>query len=1025
MVLSSLAAGEEIRLVDGTSRCSGTVEILYKGQWGRVCGQKWDVKDANVVCGQLGCGRAVSAQGSAHIGQGSGGRPTWLDDVGCKGTESSLTECSHGGLKHHDCLQAQDARVVCSVKPNIRLVNGSDLCSGRVEVYQTGHWRTVCDDVWDLNDAAVVCRQLGCGRADSAPERAYFGQGSGPIWQDDVDCSGTECSITQCPHTGGGTHNCNHGNDAGVICSGVVLQKPSLSADPSYSAFLHGEEVQLTCTLPSRILCNAVEFIFYQNGDSVMTVTVGSSQPRATLTKFKTDASHQGSYSCLYRTLSNGKAISSPYSTVTKVVLLQPNISLSPPNGGMFWEPHGPEVTRGHSFSIICSIQPQYPGGLFYLDFFGSNRTETTPPVNHSACFHFPVAEYTDQGKYSCSYGVNISTRSFRSANSELAVTIRASMVPIIASGGTGGLALLFLLLLIICVILHPPVTEPPLANDFHYVYDTFQHLPSPAYMLYVGRHLTATEQTATEQTATEQTATEQTATEQTEMVENSEGLEGQGADSSGGGSYAACPTAQPVAATLHPPLRRGSTATTQAWTARTHQMVLCSLAAGEEIRLVDGTSRCSGTVEILYKGQWGRVCGQKWDVNDANVVCGQLGCGRAVSAEGSAHISQGSGGRPTWLDDVGCKGTESSLTECSHGGLKHHDCLQAQDARLVCSVKPNIRLVNGSDLCSGRVEVYQTGHWRTVCDDVWDLNDAAVVCRQLGCGRADSAPERAYFGQGSGPIWQDDIGCSGTECSITQCPHTGGGTHNCNHGNDAGVICSGVVLQKPSLSTDPSYSAFLHGEEVQLTCTLPSRILCNAVEFIFYLNGDSVMTVTVGSSQPRATLTKFKTDASHQGSYSCLYRTLSNGKAISSPYSTVTKVVLLQPNISLSPPNGGMFWGLQGPEVTRGHSFSITCSIQPQYPGGLFYLDFSGSNRTEWCHQSTTLPLFTSLLQSIQTRATTVVFMRLMSPPCHYILSTELLTVSIQASIVPIIASGAIGGLLLLLLLLLIPINV
>ncbi|KAM9538641.1 uncharacterized protein ACWYII_039229 [Salvelinus alpinus] len=453
MVKSSLAAGEEIRLVNGTSRCSGTVEILYEGQWGRVCGQKWDVDDANVVCGQLGCGRAVSVQGSVHLGQGSGGRPTWLDDVGCKGSESSLTECSHGGLKHHDCLQSQDAKVVCSVKPNIRLVNGSDLCSGRVEVYQIGHWRTVCNDMWDLNDSAVTCRQLGCGNAVSAPERGYFGQGSGPIWQDDVGCSGSECSITQCPHTGG-THNCSHGNDTGVICSGVVLQKPSLSTDPSYSAFLHGEDVQLTCTLPSRILCNAVEFIFYLNGDSVMNVTVGSSQPRATLTKFKMDASHQGSYRCLYRTLSNSQAISSPYSNVTKVVLLQPNISLSPPNGGMFWEPQGPEVTRGHSFSITCSIQPQYPGGLFYLDFSGSNRTETKPAVNHSASFHFPVAEYTDQGKYSCSYVVNVSTRSFRSANSELAVTIRAFMVPIIVSGGTGGVALLFLLLLVICLVI-------------------------------------------------------------------------------------------------------------------------------------------------------------------------------------------------------------------------------------------------------------------------------------------------------------------------------------------------------------------------------------------------------------------------------------------------------------------------------------------------------------------------------------------------------------------------------------------
>ncbi|XP_029583272.1 deleted in malignant brain tumors 1 protein-like isoform X1 [Salmo trutta] len=452
MVKSSLAAGEEIRLVNGTSRCSGTVEILYEGQWGRVCGQKWDVNDANVVCGQLGCGRAVSVQGSVHLGQGSGGRPTWLDDVGCNGSESSLTECSHGGLKHHDCLQSQDARVVCSVKPNIRLVNGSDLCSGRVEVYKIGHWRTVCNDMWDLNVSAVACRQLGCGNAVSAPERAYFGQGSGPIWQDDVGCSGSECSITQCPHTGG-THNCNHGNDAGVICSGVVLQKPSLSTNQSYSAFLHGEEVQLTCTLPSRILCNAVEFIFYLNGDSVMNVTVGSSQPRATLTKFKMDASHQGSYRCLYRTLSNSQVISSPYSNVTEVVLLQPNISLSPPNGGMFWEPQGPVVIRGHSFSITCSIQPQYPGGLFYLDFSGFNRTETKPAVNHSASFHFPVAEYKDQGNYSCSYVVNVSTPSFRSANRVLAVTIRAFLVPIIVSGGTGGVALLFLLLLVICLV--------------------------------------------------------------------------------------------------------------------------------------------------------------------------------------------------------------------------------------------------------------------------------------------------------------------------------------------------------------------------------------------------------------------------------------------------------------------------------------------------------------------------------------------------------------------------------------------
>ena len=99
-------------------------------------------------------------------------------------------------------------------------MNGDDECSGRVEINHAGHWGTVCDYSWNMNNAEVVCRQVGCGRALAALSRAHFGQGSGLIWLDNVRCSGNESSLTQCQHSGFGSHYCGHYSDVGVICSG-------------------------------------------------------------------------------------------------------------------------------------------------------------------------------------------------------------------------------------------------------------------------------------------------------------------------------------------------------------------------------------------------------------------------------------------------------------------------------------------------------------------------------------------------------------------------------------------------------------------------------------------------------------------------------------------------------------------------------------------------------------------------------------------------------------------------------------
>ena len=88
-----------------------------------------------------------------------------------------------------------------------------------MEVYYNGIWGTVCDDEWDLNDAEVVCRQLNFHPAIAASGSAAYGQGSGAIWLDNLNCVGTESNIRSCSHGGWGVHNCVHFEDAGVRCA--------------------------------------------------------------------------------------------------------------------------------------------------------------------------------------------------------------------------------------------------------------------------------------------------------------------------------------------------------------------------------------------------------------------------------------------------------------------------------------------------------------------------------------------------------------------------------------------------------------------------------------------------------------------------------------------------------------------------------------------------------------------------------------------------------------------------------------
>ena len=105
----------------------------------------------------------------------------------------------------------------------MRLAGRSTYNAGRVEVYYSGSWRTVCDDSWDVTDALVVCRQLGFRGASRSTSSAHHGQGVGAILLDNVQCRGREATLLQCSHRGIGVHDCTHSEDAGVICKSSAV----------------------------------------------------------------------------------------------------------------------------------------------------------------------------------------------------------------------------------------------------------------------------------------------------------------------------------------------------------------------------------------------------------------------------------------------------------------------------------------------------------------------------------------------------------------------------------------------------------------------------------------------------------------------------------------------------------------------------------------------------------------------------------------------------------------------------------
>uniref|UniRef100_A0AAQ4NVD3 Uncharacterized protein n=1 Tax=Gasterosteus aculeatus aculeatus TaxID=481459 RepID=A0AAQ4NVD3_GASAC len=312
------------------------------------------------------------------------------------------------------------------IKDYIRLVNGSTHCSGRLEVRsnqsnQSNQWSSVCEEDFDQQDAEVVCSELGCG-ALSVLQGALYGEVEAPMWTKEFQCGGHESSLLYCRSSGSERNTCSPGKAVGLTCSEPVR--------------LVGGASRCEGTLEVKYQGEWRPVDYYRWNLKVADVACRDLDCGSAVSIRDRESSESFVWRIPYDCVQSGSALrdcllprssSSILDLTCSELLFQPIISVSSSMYGVSEaQQQGAQVLRGSTFTVCCSIQPQYPGGSFQLTSLSLNSAHnyTKPAVNHSANFLFPAAEPAHHGSYRCVYHLYVFSHDFSSESRLLRLSV-------------------------------------------------------------------------------------------------------------------------------------------------------------------------------------------------------------------------------------------------------------------------------------------------------------------------------------------------------------------------------------------------------------------------------------------------------------------------------------------------------------------------------------------------------------------------------------------------------------------------